>query len=115
MATRPYQEAEQTLVEAARIQPDNETTQLLRKALVRQGKIQAVFEHARQLTKQARFEQALSELEKYPEWLYLDPRLAELYLNISLRQENWTTLSIFYVHCPMIFWKQTIALTCRAV
>ena len=95
-----HQEAEQTLEEAARIQPDNETTQLLRKALVRQGKIQAVFEHARQLTKQARFEQALSELEKYPDWLYFDPRLAELYLNISLRQENWTTLEPFLRSLP---------------
>lgn len=95
-----YQEAERTIAEATRIQPDNETTQSLRKALLRQSKIQAVFEHARKLAKQALFEQAISELEKYPDWLFTDPRLAELYLNISLRQENWSTLEHFLHSLP---------------
>ena len=110
-----YEEAERTIAEATRIQPDNETTQSLRKALLRQGKIQAVFEHARKLAKQALFEQAISELEKYPNWLFTNPRLAELYLNISLRQENWSTLEHFLHSLLMGSSESRLSLTCMAV
>lgn len=87
-----YQESERTLQEAARIQPDNEITQALQSALLWQGKRQGLLERARRLAKEELFEQALFALDKHPDWLLADPQLAKLYLNLSLREENWSAL-----------------------
>jgi tetratricopeptide (TPR) repeat protein len=97
------QEAEQTLQQAARIQPDNETTLALQSALLQQVERQALLKKVRRLAKEQSFEQVLLVLEKYPDWLCADPQLAELYLNVSLRQENWSALEHFLHSLPEHF------------
>ena len=95
-----HEESEQTLREAIRIQPDNEKSLALQSTLLRRGKILALLKHTRRLVKDELYEQALSELEKHPDWLMADSQLAKICLSLHLRQENWSSLKQWIQQIP---------------